>query len=122
MSDSILSAAEKAANDLLDQLRADVGDSIENESVRRVMAISLSLVEEIGNEGFDMIERLLDGDKVDERVLADNLSLLEMSDLLDMVQSLEAKDRAAVSRMSAAVKSAGMQIASTALKAAILAI
>lgn len=122
MTDSLLSIAEDASFKLLEQLKDDVGDSIENEGVRRVMTISLSLVEQVGTEGFDMIERLLAGDKVDESVFSEHLSLLEISDLLDMAQSLEAKDRAAVNRLGIAFKNTGMQIASTVLKAAILAI
>lgn len=122
MTDLILDTAKKAADELLEQLKSDIGANYEDESVRRVMTISLGLVEQVGDEGFGMIERLLDGGGEDAEVLSDHLSLLEMSDLLDIAQSLEAKDREAISRMGAAIKSAGMQIASTVLKAAILAI
>lgn len=122
MNEMILNAASKAAANLLDRVREDVGDQVENEQVRIVMNIGLTLAEKVGGEAFDIVEAILDGKPFDNEVLAENLSLLEVSNLLDVAQGLEARQRESVKRIISASRGAALQIASTFVKAALVAL
>lgn len=115
----LLAVAERATADFLSGLKDEVGDSIESAQVRSVALIGLALAEQIGDEAFEVIDAILDGKPFDDDVLTENLSLLEISDLLDVAQSLEARQKVAVQRMLAATKSASIKIASTMIRAAI---
>lgn len=119
MSDLLLKAAEQAASKLLERVKEDIGEQVESEPVRRVLNIGLSLAEKVGEDAFDIVEAILDGRPFDDDVLNENLSLLEVSDLLDVAQGLEARQRESVKRMISAAKGASIQIASTFIKSAL---
>ena len=122
MKSELIDMADDAVQKLLKQLKDDVGDSIENEQVRSVLTIGLSLAERIGDEAFGLLEDYLDGNHDIEEKIAEELTLQELSDLLDVVQGMEARQRVAMKRMIASAKNAGMQVASTLLKAALAAV
>lgn len=114
--------AGKAYDDLINKLRDNVGESLKDANVRRVAEIGLSLSSQIGGEGIKIMRALIEGRNYDERVLADNLSLREMSDLLDVVQGLEAKQRAATMRILSATEDAAIEASSIMVKAFLAAI
>ena len=114
--------AGKALDKLIDQLRDDVGDGIEDANVRRVAEIGLNLSAQIGESGLTIVHALIEGRNYDERVLADNLSLREMSDLLDIVQGLEAEQKVATVKVLNSAKTASIQASSILVKAIISAI
>lgn len=114
--------AGKQLDKLISQLKDDVGDGIEDANVRRVAEIGLSLSSQIGESGLNIIHSLIEGRQYDERVLADNLSLREMSDLLDIVQGLEAEQRVATLKILNSAKQASIQASSILVKAVISAI
>ena len=109
--------AGKAYDDLINRLRDDVGESLKDKNVRRVAEIGLSLSSQIGKEGIKVMKALIEGRKYDERVLANNLSLREMSDLLDVVQSLEAKQRASAMRVLSVAEDSAVEASSILVKA-----
>ena len=114
--------AGKAFDKLIDQLKDEVGDGIEDQNVRRCAEIGLNLSAQIGESGLDIVSSLIEGRQYDERVLADNLSLREMSDLLDIVQGLEAEQKVATVKVLNSAKTASIQASSILVKAFISAI
>lgn len=121
MTDSILEVTERSAKELLERLKGDVGGAIMDQNVKAVMLIGLSLSEKVGSEAFDILEAVLEGEGFDESILSQNLSLKEMSDLLDIAQGIEARQREALGNIIASLKTAGVQVASIVIRAAFLA-
>lgn len=121
MNDALLNMASnlagKALDNLIESLKEEVGESYADKNVQRVAEIGLSLASTIGKSGLDIVEAMIEGRNYDERVLANNLSLREMSDLLDILQNLEADQKASINRVISVTKNSAIQASSILIKA-----
>lgn len=111
-------AVATLARALLSKIRGDIGESIDDENVKTLMLISVNLAEKLGPDAFRMIETFMSGDTKDETVLAENLTLRQVSDLLSIAHNLEARRKVAVARMLSACKDVALEVAVLALKMA----
>lgn len=119
MTDDLMRLAEEALADLIARAKSDLEET-ESGDVRAVLEISVSLAEKIGVEAFEIVDAVLEGKPFDEVVLGAHLSLLQVSNLLDVAQGLEARQRASFKRIVDASKAAGVQIVTTLIKSALV--
>lgn len=113
-------AVATLARALLGKIRADIGDSIDDENVKRILLISVNLAEKIGPDAFRLMDSFMSGAEVDEALLAEHLTLRQVSELLNIAHHLEARRKAAVERMLAVCKDVAVEVAILALKMAVV--
>tara|TARA_Y100000310_G_C20610980_1_gene777972 strand:- start:6 stop:380 length:375 start_codon:yes stop_codon:yes gene_type:complete len=104
-------------DEIIEGFYESLGDSIKDKNVRRVVEIGLSLTAKVGEEGVVILNSMLSGKAYNSDVLMNNLSLREMSDLLDMMQGLEARQKTAITNILNATKESALKVSSILVRA-----